>query len=105
MKIAYINEFPQGKDLEAFMQEYRMGNGQSSLAEFANAANEPGYVIAAYDNNRLVAIGIAPADEPAPQMDSAAVFVLPVYGKRGIETNVYKLLLAEWKFSPVTAVY
>jgi hypothetical protein len=105
MKIAYINEFPQGEDLEAFMQEYRMENGQSSLAGVDKEASEPGYVIAAYDNNRLVAFGFAPADETAPQMDSAAVFVLPAYGNRGIGTNVFKLLLAEWKFSPVTAVH
>jgi hypothetical protein len=103
MKIAYINQAPEENNLEEFMQEYRIEHGQSGLT--AMNRNDTGHVISAYDLNRLVAIGYTPANASAPQIESADIYVLPAYRTRGIESNVYKLLLAEWKFCPVTAAH
>jgi hypothetical protein len=103
MKIAYINQTPEKNKLEDFMQEYRIEHGHSGLT--GRNQNETGHVISAYDHTRLVAIGYTPADASAPQIESAEIYVLPAYRKRGIESNVYKLLHAEWKFCPVTAAH
>jgi hypothetical protein len=101
MKIAYINQAPEKTSFEDFMQEYRIEHGHSKLT--AMNKNDTGHVISAYDHNRLVAIGFTPADASAPQIETAEIYVLPAYRTRGIESNVYKLLLAEWKFCPVPA--
>jgi hypothetical protein len=101
MKIAYINQTPEGTSFEDFMQEYRIEYGHSGIT--ATDKNDTGHVISAYDHDRLVAIGFTPADASAPQIESAEIYVLPAYRTRGIVSNVYKLLLAEWKFCPVTA--
>jgi hypothetical protein len=103
MKIAYINQAPKENNLEVFMQEYRMEHEHSGVAAMNQI--ETGHVISAYDHNRLVAIGYTPADASAPQIESAEIYVLPAYRTRGIESNVYKLLLAEWKFRPVAAAH
>jgi hypothetical protein len=103
MKIAYINQAPEENNFDDFMQEYRIENGHSGLT--AMKQNDTGHVISAYDDNRLVAIGYTPADASVPQIESAEIYVLPAYRTRGIESNVYKLLLAEWKFCPVTAAH
>ncbi|SEB96909.1 hypothetical protein [Paenibacillus sp. GP183] len=103
MKIAYINQAPEESSLGDFMQEYRIEHGRTGLT--AIKEHDTGHVISAYDNNRLVAIGYTPADASAPQMESAEIYVLPDYRTRGIESNVYKLLLAEWKYCPVTAAH
>jgi hypothetical protein len=102
MKIAFINQAPEENNLEDFMQEYRIEHEPGLTAM---NRNDTGHVISAYDHNRLVAIGYSPADASAPQIESAEIYVLPAYRTRGIERNVYKLLLAEWKFGPVTAAH
>jgi hypothetical protein len=104
MKIAYINEFPELKSFEAFMQEYRMEEKQSGLSDLAQKTGERIHYISAYDRNRLVAIGFASVEGSAPEAETAQIYVLPAYAQRGIEINVYKLLAAEWKFSPVPAI-
>lgn len=103
MKIAYINQAPEDNCLRDFMQEYRIEHGHPGLT--AIKRHDTGHVISAYDHNRLVSIGYTPADASAPQMESAEIYVLPAYQTRGIESNVYKLLLAEWKFCPMTAAH
>jgi hypothetical protein len=104
LNIAYINEVPEVKSLQTFMQEYRVEYGHQSLWGLDKQVSEPGYVISAYDNNRLIGLGFIPADASEPKVESCSIYVLPAYAKRGIETNVNKLLLAEWKFSPLTVV-
>jgi hypothetical protein len=94
MKIAYINEFPEVSKFQAFMQEYECS---------IHPVDEREHVIAAYDNNRLVAIGFAARHLLTP-IEASTVHVLSAYAQRGIEGNVVKLLLAECKFSPKAAL-
>jgi hypothetical protein len=103
VKIAYINQVPEGNDLEAFMQEYRLEQGHSEIEDMGK--HESCHVISAYDHNRLVAVGFTPTDVSAPKLESAEIYVLPAYAKRGLESNVYKLLLAEWKYCPEAAAH
>ncbi|MBP1993512.1 GNAT family N-acetyltransferase [Paenibacillus eucommiae] len=107
MKIAYINQPPEQAELTAFIQENRLGSEYSKLTGSKHFKDinlkEPMIVISAYDNEHLAAFGYTLAQGPAPMPDSADIYVLPAYQKRGLASNVYKLLLAEWKYSPVNA--
>lgn len=102
MKIAYVNEEPGQIEWNDFINDYTDKMHKTDDLSWGRANNEgPCYVIAAYDNELLVAIGYLSVDSTGPQLDSSIIHVLPAYRHRGIEITMQKLLLAEWKFSPL----
>jgi hypothetical protein len=100
MKIAYINEFPEASQLQAFVQEYECTTAHADKLSLSLNKGKEEHVMAAYDHNRLVAIGFAPMHRAA-SIKMTDVHVLPAYAIRGIEANVDKLLWAECKFCSV----
>ncbi|MFC5449562.1 hypothetical protein [Paenibacillus aestuarii] len=91
MKLAYVNQFPQKKQLAEFIQAYTSECIQSGIQlEETLHIESPQCVISVYDENELVGIGCLE--------QAMNIHVRPAYKEREIEITVNKLLQAESKF-------
>ncbi|MNI09787.1 hypothetical protein D3C73_628720 [compost metagenome] len=105
MIIAYSHEFPTSDELTSFLQAYttEMNNiDHTRLRQLSN--DQQHYVIAAYEGEQLIGVGYLPFTGIDQLNLNEYTWVLETYSKRGIDQNIQKLLLAEWKFSPAAAM-
>lgn len=99
--IAYVNEAPEASQLTGFIQMYTINSKEANVRQqLESVKNSNATIVAAYDAETLIAIGIRLSEDLQHNNEISCIYVLPAYEYRGIASNVKKLLQAERELRP-----